>query len=207
MSTADSRGSGWTAAPAVALVATACCVCGRPLLDAESLASGIGPVCADKTEFGRPGLDPEVRAEVNRLVYQLAALQKQPGAVTHLRRLVELGFAVLADRVAARLEELVEVRVELVNGVGVVLSEMPRLDDERFEMWRQAKRQIPGWTFRHVEKMGGRRDVVPNRVESIQALYRALTLVVPGKVGKSPKGLFVVPSPEQYDAMIGRRAA
>lgn len=35
----------YTSAPAVALVATECAVCARPLLDAVSVESGIGPTC------------------------------------------------------------------------------------------------------------------------------------------------------------------
>lgn len=35
----------YESAPATILLATRCCICGRPLLDAESVECGIGPTC------------------------------------------------------------------------------------------------------------------------------------------------------------------
>lgn len=38
-------------APATLMLATHCCVCGRPLLDSDSVEMGIGPTCRGKTGF------------------------------------------------------------------------------------------------------------------------------------------------------------
>lgn len=43
----------YESAPATLLVATHCCVCRRPLVDADSVECGIGPTC-------RSGMDPDV---------------------------------------------------------------------------------------------------------------------------------------------------
>lgn len=60
-------------APATKLVATHCAICGRPLLDAESLVLGVGPVCVKRD---LPQEQDEERVKANELIYQIAALQK-----------------------------------------------------------------------------------------------------------------------------------
>lgn len=141
---------GYESAPAVDLVATSCCVCGRALLDAESLASGIGPICAEKTGYGRASLDPGVRAEVNRLVYELAAYGRDVRAVGRLARLRELGFGDLVVRVEERLAALVEIRTRLFTDAASprfgqrVYAEFPKLDGEAFAALVADLRRVPG---------------------------------------------------------------
>lgn len=59
----------YTDAPACKLLATHCCCCSRPLLDAVSVEMGIGPDCRKKYmgKLGGPARD-----EANRIVYALA---------------------------------------------------------------------------------------------------------------------------------------
>ena len=59
-------------APATKMLATHCCVCHRPLLDAKSVELGIGPDCLKRHGFN---IDvPEVdRVEANFIVWQIAA--------------------------------------------------------------------------------------------------------------------------------------
>lgn len=47
-------GDSYTAAPACEMLATHCCVCGLPLLDALSVELGIGPICRKKYGFDAP---------------------------------------------------------------------------------------------------------------------------------------------------------
>ena len=42
----------YAAAPAALLLATHCCMCNRPLVDAESIERGMGPTCAEKHGVG-----------------------------------------------------------------------------------------------------------------------------------------------------------
>jgi SWI/SNF-related matrix-associated actin-dependent regulator 1 of chromatin subfamily A len=85
-------------APATRLLATHCAVCSRSLVDAVSVETGIGPICASR--YGAPSVE---QTEANRLVYQIAAVQKGPEVLQALARLRVLGFTTLADRIAARL--------------------------------------------------------------------------------------------------------
>lgn len=52
----------YTAAPATALVATVCCACGRPLVDADSVTRGMGPECAEKYGCAIDAVLPEAAA-------------------------------------------------------------------------------------------------------------------------------------------------
>lgn len=202
-------------APATALVATHCCVCGRPLLEAESLASGIGPICAEKTGYGREGLPPEVRERVNKLVYQLAALGRSMQAVPLLTELRELGFSRIADRIEERFETMVEVRLEL-RGDRRLQLEIPRLDDAAFGRLLTDLRTVPGrrveqaWVRREEAAGGwaegeGKRTTIPNKTVSILALYRVLSRHLAGKLAKSPKGVFVVPNEAELDGVLAKK--
>lgn len=96
---------GYEQAPATRLVATRCGYCGRPLLEAESLKAGIGPVCRERIGYNRQ-LAPIVRERVNQLIYEVAALQELPEAASTIAlNLVELegyGFDVLVEAMCAR---------------------------------------------------------------------------------------------------------
>lgn len=187
------RNGSYESAPATALVATHCCICGRALVEAESIASGIGPVCAEKTGFGRLGLEPSVREEVNRLVYRLAALQRSPEAVPVLQRLRQLGFVELVERIEERLDGLVELRIDSIEGVGLVVATLPWLGDAEFQRYVAGMRSIEGRRWRKVDGYRGKVDVIPDTVVARRAFYRLLSAVMPGRVAKSAKGMFLVP--------------
>lgn len=190
----------YESAPAVDLVATNCCVCGRPLLEAESLASGIGPICADKTGYGRAGLDPAVRSEVNKLVYDLARFGKDVRAVERLARLRELGFSELVGRVEERLAGLVEIRTRLVEGVtpAKVYVEFPSLESrDAFDALVADLRRVPGRRWEEVSGVG-KRNTFPRTREASAAFREVLERHFAGRVVSGLKGLYVVarPAPE-----------
>ena len=182
-------------APATELVATSCCACGRALVDSESLASGIGPVCAEKFG-GRATLDPETRAEANRLIYRLAVLQRSPAAIPLLDRLRELGFADLTRRIGERLEEFVEVRAELVdvgNESRIVLT-FPSIDDRAtFDALIADLRSIPGRRWEEVPNVG-KRNTLPRTKAANEAFLDIVARHFPGRVVRTPKRVFVAPS-------------
>ncbi len=190
--------------PATALVATACCVCGRALVEAESIASGIGPVCAEKTGFGRASLDAETRAEVNRLVYELAALQRSPGAWPRLDRLRALGFDVLADKIADRLGTAPKAAITIAPHGAALAVRYPFVEDrDAFLALKSSLFAIRGFKLENAD--GGKVATIPNDRACIHALYKALSRVFAGSLTRSPKGLFVLPTETEIDAAFAAR--
>ena len=58
------------------IVATHCCACNRPLLDAESVTAGMGPICRKK--YNLPDtLTTEQRDLANSLVHKLGVLRQE----------------------------------------------------------------------------------------------------------------------------------
>jgi hypothetical protein len=81
-------------------MATNCCACGKPLVDAKSVETGMGPVCRKKYGYGVE-VSEDARVRANAIIYQLA-LAVSTGAVTleTLKLTVELtalGFPLIAD--------------------------------------------------------------------------------------------------------------
>ena len=185
---------GYESAQAVELVATTCCVCGRPLLDAPSVKAGIGPICADKTGYVRKSMPEAERAEVNRLVYEIAALGRNARAVDRLPRLRALGFHDIVRRVEERLESLVEIRTGRVEGVvpARVWVEFPKLEPHAFDSVLLDLRCMPGrqWV-RDASGKTGRNTFVRTR-ESSNAWRALLAKHFPGRVVSGLKGLYVV---------------
>jgi hypothetical protein len=100
---------GYENAPATTLVATNCACCGRALVDAVSVETGIGPECRKK--FGIPSdASEDARTEANKIVFLLArgGLARED-ARPMFDRLNALGFELLAARVAKRFRTTLEV--------------------------------------------------------------------------------------------------
>lgn len=87
-------------APATKLLATACACCGRALVDAVSVETGIGPDCREK--FG-VAADATNRDEANALVHEVA---KKGVSKSDCRaicaKLRDIGFEALAARIMKR---------------------------------------------------------------------------------------------------------
>jgi len=94
-------------ASSTALVATNCACCGRPLVDATSVETGVGPECRKKHGF-MIEVSEEARQEANKIVYAIAAEQTGQSVAQGCVRLRELGFSKLADRIEKR---AVDVRI------------------------------------------------------------------------------------------------
>lgn len=89
-------------APATKLLATNCACCGRALVDAVSVETGIGPDCREKYgvsfEIGTPAHD-----EANALVHEVARKGVSKERARQIfDRIAALGFVVLAERIAKR---------------------------------------------------------------------------------------------------------
>jgi len=62
---------GYEDAPATKIMATHCCACGKPLVDAKSVETGMGPVCRKKYGYDMP-CSEEHRKMANAIIYALA---------------------------------------------------------------------------------------------------------------------------------------
>jgi hypothetical protein len=177
----------YTAAPACQLLATHCCCCGRPLVDAISVELGIGPEC-------RKGFDGNIDAntqdECNRLT-RLAAVAAQNGNVEEVRRLAgeveALGLSSLADKIRKRFVNA-ERKAKIIildNGDTLIVgTPFRRKDSSDFiEAWRN----IPGRRYDRSRNA----NVVP--VAQKGRLWELLRRFFPGEFGTGPKGLFRIP--------------
>lgn len=119
--------NGYENSPACRMLATHCACCGRPLVDADSVEFGIGPVCRERYGFNEVQADPnwaevtavllqigdaelesnvlknvtDVRAAANILTAFAARYQGQPMAIFASRAIAKLGYRKLAAKIAA----------------------------------------------------------------------------------------------------------
>lgn len=194
--------SNYENAPATKMLATHCACCARPLVDATSVETGIGPDCRKRHGYDKPDVEVEllaaaalanylpvdVFAEVagagstreacNRLVYRVAAEQDGASVNAYTNAIRALGFVRLADRIA---ERVATVRIELDGGEYVVRTPYSDAAVAAF-------RGLPQTT---------RRWSKPDKAWRVQAdarklLFAALKRAFPGATASGPKGLFVL---------------
>jgi hypothetical protein len=137
------------------------------------------------------------RAEVNQLVYELAALGRDARAVDRLPRLRALGFHDLVRRVEERLQSLVEIRTGLTEpteqaGPVRVWVEFPKLETHVFDAVLRDLRCVPGrqWVRDASGKTG--RNTFDRTREASNAWRALLAKHFPGRVVLGLKGLYVV---------------
>lgn len=176
-------------APATLLVATHCCCCGRKLLCSESVRTGIGPVCAEKMGVAQELRGTEECKASNKLVYALAAEQKNWNRVVEL--LAELrklpNFGVLAEKIEKRLTPKTEIEISIVNGLIKVVAPFVKESIPAF-------RNIPGRRF-ETEKVEGKEvkfNTVPLTKNNKESVFKLLKNYYMGAFVKGPKGIFQV---------------
>jgi len=179
-------------APATILLATNCCCCGRPLVDATSVELGIGPECRNGENNG---IEDSVRQKCNQLTYQ-AAVAAQTGNIEQVRKLAEeiraLGLCNLADKVGKRFinaEKNVKIKISINGDTLSVVTPFKRGSSPEFVA---AWRAIPG------RRWGSNCNNVP--VTSKPQLWALLKQYFPGAFGKGPNGLFRIPVQEKKAA-------
>jgi len=177
--------------PATTLLATHCVSCGRPLVDSVSVESGMGPECRK----GSPLEGGESQTKANRLVFE-AALAAQAGKAEKVVSLAEqindLGFSVLADKVARRFKDGVSrsknsADIVIEEKGGSILVKTPFRRGER-ESFVKAWQNINGRRYDRRLKV----NVVPVTQKAV--VWALLVEFFPGKWGVGPKGSFRVPS-------------
>ena len=174
----DGAGGGYEAAPATELVATRCAACGRALVDAQSLAAGMGPDCRDKYG-GIEVLTEEQRREANAAIYRLA-LPNHGGsdAPELLTRLQALGFEQLVERIAGR---LVKVRTSWIADRRLLLVQTPK--NAAFA------RVAP--TLGFVTEAG---LTVASFAKNLHSVHEAIAEHFAGQLIESPRGFGIVPA-------------
>jgi hypothetical protein len=174
----------YEAAPATALVATHCALCGRPLVDAESVERGIGPVCADK--YGAAAGPTENRATANQLIWEIAAQPAANDVPAKVSALRVLGYARVADRIAERLvPDMGTIRVAYEGNRLVIDPE--GLSDDAFGALLTVLRSVPGRRWEPSRKV----NTVP--VSQKRALWDGLRAKLPAGVAiESEKGKVVL---------------
>ena len=191
----------YTAAPATALVAVFCACCSRPLVDAESVETGVGPECRRRHGWKRAesapawdavraelaphietlampeGWDQDQRRAANVLVHRIACEQTGALVLACVNALRALGFEKLAARMAERLAKIT-LRIE---GSEIIIK----------APYSQALFAIPGRSFDRGE--GVTRVAVRSSLDGAKAAVEdALVRGFPGAVVLGPKGLFVL---------------
>lgn len=172
--------SGYENAPATKLLASHCVACGRPLVDAVSVETGMGPDCRERHGYEQEA-DEATRKEVNARVFELALWRRDPSAVDLERAVEDLkeirarGFVHLADVLEVR---LCKVQIEKTDDPTVLAVRSPYSYDliiraHALSMRWDYKRKV--WVF-------------PAAVKS--AVFKALCSVYPGLLGVGPRGVF-----------------
>lgn len=118
-------------APGTIMLATHCAACGKALVDAVSVESGMGPDCREK--YGRWPAEVD-RTAVNKLVHTIALSQScTPEQAMELHR---HGADKIAARVAQRFATILVERED-----DTVLVWTPRYSPEVVEVMRRVPRQ------------------------------------------------------------------
>ena len=182
----------YTNAPACQMLATHCCACGRPLVDAISVSMGIGPECRGGNNGG---ISVEQQDAANKITY-LAAIAAQEGKVEDVRRhansLRELGLPVLAEKVAERFvnaERNAKIKILEDGQFLKVITPFRRGASQAFiDAWRN----IPG------RRYSNRANLIP--MSQKQALWELLQNFFPGQYAIGPKGVFRIPKKCEEEA-------
>jgi len=169
-------------APATILLATRCCVCNRPLVDAISVELGIGPDCREKYGYNI-AVEPEAREAANKLVHKVACGVDAAELQQIVLTLKVYGFGVLADTLVDR---KAEVKVTAPQPDVVAIDTPYRADFVAAlkaavpYRWRKWDATLKVWLV----------SAVP---EAKNAAWRVLKLHFKGSLGVAPDGkLFAI---------------
>jgi hypothetical protein len=175
---------GYEDSPQAKLVATQCAACRRPLVDAESVQTGLGPICREKYGVSQTCPD-EARREANQLIYLIAARQSGIDVAMAAARLRELGFDKLADIVNERVADV------FIYDDGQRGYKVQWVWDENLQAQRLAEfKNISG--RRWLGPPAGTEKIWFVPYGSKQALWRWLQRNFPCRIVIGPKGPFTI---------------
>jgi len=135
---------GYEDATATKIMATHCCACGKPLVDAKSVETGMGPICRSK--YGYDLEVPErVRELANKIVHRLAC-DVSHGTVSlesmlAASQLRDLGFPKIADIFHLRLVPI-SITVGEHEGQTCYFVRAPYHDGYRYDSWTKTRAKV-----------------------------------------------------------------
>lgn len=190
-------------APATILLATHCCVCGKPLVEADSVNTGIGPKCAKRTGYGHFDKETDIfRAAnllnelgvavdisdphkgTNRIVYLIAANQENKKLARGLTEVVaHLGYTTLANVLRKRFAPVI---VTVTTEDKIIMATIETKSQENFFIALNLLRSVPGKTWDKKRKV----NTFP--LSSRSTLWANLQKLPKGSVVEGAKGLSVI---------------
>jgi hypothetical protein len=191
---------GYEDSTACKVLATHCCCCGKPLVDAVSIQRGVGPVCAKKYGYDLD-VPAHVRDRANQIIYRLA-LDVSQDAVTLeslklAEELAELGFDKIAHIFSTKLGAgvVIELREDDETGESRYFVKTPFSKAFNAASWTPGRKgmKIPvegkkkpewWWTF-------------PTTKPARRALFKALLETFPGLLALGPEGAFEIAHPSK----------
>lgn len=190
-------------AKATALFATKCLCCGRALVDAVSVETGVGPVCRQKHGYNAP-VSSEGRTAVNALIHEAAL-----NATTDIRRIEiagiiesEFGFDILANKIRERFmkasREGVAVTItkrEVIFGKGQFAEAVEAfvVQNQWADGFADAIKAEIDWRDRTVLRdENGKFTGWAVRPEVKRALWDIVKAFFAGETGVGPNGPFVI---------------
>lgn len=188
----------YTDDPNTRRLATHCVCCGLPLRDAVSVETGIGPICREKHGYGEAVTD-ENRSEANRLVHAagVAAKECRLTDLFGIADLIEaLGFAKLAGVIRDRYIDI-KLTDPKPRGDRVFIAVFtPYAPDFNGEL----RRRVPAAAILREDDEDGKFKCW--RVDGYykRELLGALACSFGGKQGLGEKGVFAIPTREEYAA-------
>ena len=172
-------------APATKMVATHCCLCQRPLVDAKSVEIGIGPVCRKKHGYLYINdLSDDDRVKANKLIHAVAANQSDSAlVVAHCTTLFEMGFAQVVQAV---MRALATVKIAVTDQSHSHGANRYAVQTPYGIAAVDAMRAIPG------RRWDGKNKLNTFPMDSGQKLYAMIQEHYEGKTAIGPKGPFVI---------------
>ena len=199
--------SGYENAPATRLLATRCCCCGRPLVDAASVEAGVGPDCRERYGYDVPTAPPDYDFLLSYLYAHQGAFDEELLAVDDYRTIAN----VLTRRTAAQgrcKDSLDAARAIAAAGYGTLAARIvERLEPIRIEATTWPSTGQPAFrvvTPYREDFVNALKTINPRRWDretkawlvggtARKALWEALKACYSGWVGVGPQGDFVVP--------------
>lgn len=167
------------------MLASHCAFCARPLRDAQSVESGVGPICRRRYMVA-DRVDEQARKEGNKLIHTIAKHQNGPGVEKALERLSELGFTNVVKRIRKRIKKHSVQKVELFYRSGRLHLRVPFMGRDRFRLYLNAVKAIKGRRFDKQEKTW---TFPPEQRASV---WGVLQRFFSGQSAIGPKGEFVI---------------
>jgi len=166
-------------APQTSMLATYCLMCKRPLCDAKSVETGLGPVCRDKIGYTSESetITEEERRTANQLVHKIALSDDANEKVKCIDTLDRIGLAGVAKAIR---KAIVVVKITATAGSRYAV----KVPYDAFVV--EAMRSIPGRRWDNDAKV----TLFPT--SSKTQLWELLRLYYSGRIGSGPKGLFVI---------------